>query len=397
MIPATETYSDGYLSTDPAQPGDGGAVMTYLTPVEFITPAGDPVTAPVDAGNIPSNIPDGANEFTFSDATPGVLTVKLKARVTGFSALPSTEKAKFKFELDAIGNSTFAWDSANTGGTPTLSGDVLSATATYTELPQNNSDFGEKKARIKYDTTNVVEAKFEVFFPRDKGNSPNNQVGYPNWFYYWEQEFRANGSLPYTINYELGLTVAGKTPAMTDWSYTQARDKTEVIIGAPALGKYKMYNVNKERSGIDAFFGTVIHEGKHVSQIALADQLVPTGIASSPWAHGWSWNVQHNHWEKGADGEWGEAGVDDDNNSIIDDAAAAPPFEPGYGDDLSLDHSVYPSWPKAWTLPSPNDCPHPIESAANNEADLLHNEHDKARFDWGNPGKNHKTIDFWDD
>ncbi len=172
--------------------GDGtlpSTLIVGLLPVKFITPAGDPVSAPVDAANVADSsvsVPDGANEFTFSSAASGVLTMKLKARISDIDSLPLAEQAKFKFELDGIGNSTFAWDSANPGGKVTVSGDFVTATATYTGLPLANSDFGLKMARLMYNSEKITEDDFEVFFPRDATNHPEGQANSANWFYYWK-------------------------------------------------------------------------------------------------------------------------------------------------------------------------------------------------------------------
>ncbi len=164
-----------------------GTLTIQVVKVEFITPSGDPVKAPVDAGITPANIPDGANEFTYSAAEVGVLTVKLKAKVTGIGSMPADEQAKLNFALDSIGNSTFAWDAANPGGKATVSGEFITATATYTGLPRNNSDFGLKTARVKHGSSNAGEARFEVFFPKDWMNHPGEGSGtVPNWFFYWK-------------------------------------------------------------------------------------------------------------------------------------------------------------------------------------------------------------------
>ena len=85
------------------------------------------------------------------------------------------------------------------------------------------------------------------------------------------------------------------------------------------------------------------------------------------------------------------------DSGLPHDAAPGPPFELGKGDDETLDHSQFPEWPKAWPLPTPNNGLHPIESEAVNFEDSQHNEHLRARDDWGNLGKNHQTIDKWDD
>ncbi len=75
--------------------------------ISLVTPNGDPVANPVDSG-------DGQNEFTYSSANPGVLTMNLKAKVspTGFAA---RIKDDCRFAVGSIGNSTMAWDAANPG------------------------------------------------------------------------------------------------------------------------------------------------------------------------------------------------------------------------------------------------------------------------------------------
>lgn len=235
--------------------------LIALLPIEFITPAGDPVNSPVDAGTTPSSIPDGANEFTFSTATTGVLTMKLKAKVTGVGSFSAAEQAKFKFEVDAIGNSTFAWDAANPGGKATVSGDFLTATATYTGLPQNNTDFGLKKARVKYDGNNAGEAKFEVFFPKGATNHPGTGSGAtPNWYHYWA-----------------GTAVAGYDLTSGTYSYASggAGDyalyngnpaNPQYTIHGPASAGHEQYNsagLNVDRKGIDTLACTLVHEKTH--------------------------------------------------------------------------------------------------------------------------------------
>ncbi len=162
-----------------------------LLPVELITPSGDPVNKPVDAGTNPNNVPDGANEFTFSDASPGVLTIKLKAKMSGISNLEQAIKDRFKFDVDATGSSTMAWDAANPGGKPTATGDLLEAKVTFTGLPEHNADFGKKKARVLFDDLKAVEKGFEIYFPKAATNHPPTgglSTQPPNWFYYWQED-----------------------------------------------------------------------------------------------------------------------------------------------------------------------------------------------------------------
>lgn len=91
---------------------------------------------------------------------------------------------------------------------------------------------------------------------------------------------------------------------------------------------------------------------------------------------------------------------------MVDNAAAIPkllpsvPFEPGKGDDGNLGYEDPGKiwWPKAWALPTGKYATiHPIEGEAIQAADLAMDEHDNARSDWGNPGKNHQALNTWDD
>lgn len=122
--------------------------------------------------------------------------MKLKAKVPGIGSMPAAEQAKFTFEVDAIGNSTFAWDAANLDGKATVSGDFITATATYTGLPQSNTDFGLKKARVKHSGNSAGEAKFEVFYDAKAKNHPGGDPTHPNWFHYYKQN-SGGGSYTY--------------------------------------------------------------------------------------------------------------------------------------------------------------------------------------------------------
>jgi hypothetical protein len=147
--------------------------------VEFVTPAGDPVSAPKDAG-------DGQNEFTFSTANPGVLTMNLKARVTPAAAAPIMA-ADCHFEVGAVGTSAMAWAAANPRGKAIGNGGFLTATVIFTGLPDRNDAFGKKKAILLLNGRKLDENDYEVFFPKKATNHPGGQEGSPNWFYYWKE------------------------------------------------------------------------------------------------------------------------------------------------------------------------------------------------------------------
>jgi hypothetical protein len=266
--------------------------------------------------------------------------------------------------------------------------------------PANDHDeFGDKDVTFAFLLKDKSTADYEetvpvqVFFPRDEDNNPGGAA--PNWFYYWSRVYVNAG-----VVFESTYAGRARTPAMQQWSYTTEPDKTRIEIGTGFPAAYRSYGVGEFLSGIDRYVGSVIHEEKHVDQIDRADGLVPVADDTS-FRYGWSWNQgTHNHWDKGTDDEWGVAENDDDGNGTVDDAAPTPPFEPGHGDDNDLSRhyaSGYNNWPDAWELPDPDNGPSPIESEAINHSDDNIDEHDYARQDWGNPGKNHLTTDTWDD
>jgi len=224
-----------------------------ITSVAFITPAGDPVQFPVDGGDGSGNVPDGANEFTFSSAANGVLTLKLKAKMPGASTFSNIQN-RFKFEVDAIGSSTMAWNAANPGGKPTISGDFLTATITFTGLPQSNLDFGKKKARMLFDGSKLAEKEFEVFFPKTATNHPGGQSGSPNWYHYWAITM-ANKAGSTGVAYESNFS--GRC------HYELVENKIYLGDGAATTG-VQAWGVPK---GIDCYGWSTAHEAKHRSQM----------------------------------------------------------------------------------------------------------------------------------
>ena len=178
-----------------------------------------------------------------------------------------------------------------------------------------------------------------------------------------------------------------------------------ILIGNPHPVEARQFTpIGELFSGIDFYVACVIHEEKHVAQIALADALLPTNGADS-FRYGWSWGEFPfcNHWTKGPDLAWGDAGVDEDGNGIFDDARTLPPFEPGNHDDVDDVHLGRPGlfnrdFPLAWPLPGGDYAVLlAVEGYAVKAADDAMDNHKYSRKDWGKPGKNHKTLDTWDD
>ena len=352
--------------------------------VELVTPKKSPVTDPKDSG-------DGQNEFTFSDASPGVLTVNFKAKVEPSSADLSKVKDLVKFTIENVGQAP-TWDATNPGGKSSVSGSHLVAIAKFSGLPANNSDFGTKKVTIECDGQQVEQTDIEVFFPRDKSNNPGGSD--PNWFYYWKEVYGNNNVVFQNV------AGSASTPGLLNWSYTSAPNKTQIDIKNSHPGKFKGYGVGELFSGIDRFVGSVVHEEKHVDQIARADMEI-TITPNTSWQYGWSFNqgANHNHWTVGADGKPGDAGTDDDTDGTVDNHITSGPGELGSGDDVDLTHptSVSRNWPKSWPLPSPKLIASEIEHEAIKHSDDNVDEDDYADQDWGDPGKQHKTLNKWDD
>ena len=179
----------------------------------------------------------------------------------------------------------------------------------------------------------------------------------------------------------------------------------KIIIYHLTLGEYRSYEFGELYSGIDRFVGTVIHERHHVYQISEADKLVPTGTADTPWRYGWSFNKPlHNHYAVGTDGKPGRKDEDDDMDGEIDNHLVTGPGELGRGGStLGKPNDDYlgtvgdPDWPAVWQVPAGGPVPVALERDAIYKTNDENQEHQNARNDWGNPGKNHQTIDHWND
>ena len=146
----------------------GKNATLYVPLFEWITPANSPSSAPNDVHG------DGQNEFTYSDASQGVLTIDLKVLVkpTGTAGVTGHDGVKFSdrcvFMLPPIAGSTFAWDAGNPSGTSAASGEHLVGKATYITLPSSNGDFGLKLAEFQCDgdATTLAQGPFEVSYVR---------------------------------------------------------------------------------------------------------------------------------------------------------------------------------------------------------------------------------------
>ncbi len=141
----------------------------------------------------------------------------------------------------------------------------------------------------------------------------------------------------------------------------------------------------------------------HIDQIRRADGLISIS-SNTPWRFGWSWGQgsNHNHWSLGNDGKLGMAMFDDDNNGLIDDFINSGPRELGKNNaDIVLSDHIYDDWPLVWQLPFHpfKYDPNPLEEVAfSNEVQNEDNSVGSCfQLDWGDPGKNHKTLRKYND
>lgn len=254
---------------------------------KFVTPAGDPVASPKDTG-------DGQNEFTFNTASPGELTINLKATLAG--GIASSIVNDLKFEVDAVGSSTLEWDAANPNGKPTPNGNTITAIVKFKNLPNSNSAFGKKKARLKFKNRLVAEAEYEVFFPKNATNHSGAGAGTdPNWFFYWKEG--AVCGIPASAEYDPSASFGYVRPGVDtivrlgpDAPTTNTGPET--YTGAHPFGSI---TVTGQGKGIQCVVETVVHELHHLTiynalagrtdtdgdRIADADEPTLDGVNSS--------------------------------------------------------------------------------------------------------------------
>ncbi len=226
--------------------------------IDLITPSGDPVNSPVDGGDGSEAMPDGANEFTFSSGRPGILKLKLKAKVTP-SEIVDRIKYQVRFAVPNIGDSRMIWDRANRGGKPTVSGGDLLATVTFKVLPTENTGFGRKQADVRFNGTPVDIENYEVFFPKKAHNHPGPGSGItPNWYYYW-----AGTAVPgYVVsgNFRYG----GASPDFGGYVVGSYLNPVFIIYDNAALEEdWDSAGLSANLKGIDVLARTLVHERKH--------------------------------------------------------------------------------------------------------------------------------------
>lgn len=248
-------------------------VVVVVLALEIANPTDTDADGNIDDPATVANSRTG-NEFTYTTANPGQLIVPVRLRIR-----PDTEDVRNAFQnkvrirITAIddshtspswGNVRLSWDNAYSGEATAGNGvydpvdQLWHATVTFTNLPPENGDFGEKTVTVHVldgaTTTATATVDIEVFWPllvdpaggRSDGNyaknhpgadlssaaNENNGVGpgerAPNWFYYWRQVVPNAEQARYA-----GTTIPGfgRAPAVR-WfhtGYSQRHDR--LLIG----------------------------------------------------------------------------------------------------------------------------------------------------------------------
>jgi hypothetical protein len=272
---------------------DGKSATLHVPLFEWVTPKGDPVAAPDDAG-------DGQNEFTYNEDDQGIFIMDLKIHVrpSGTAALTGHDGVRFsdrgQFIVPGIGISVKEWFLPCPDGKPYAVGDFLVAQVSYTGLPLLNSDLGLKKAEFRFDGSNVMETTdFEVFFSKNGTNHPGVgpwQFGTPpNWFYYWKDgnvcgiptnaiydEVTGNSIDAYGFvkpGVDTILRLCPLAPTTNEGSQTYT-----------GLTPFGTITVGGSGEGIACVFETVVHEVHHLDLYSLVSGRTDSdhdGIADS--------------------------------------------------------------------------------------------------------------------
>ena len=245
---------------------EGKNATLYVPLFEWVTPKSSPVSAPDDAG-------DGQNEFTYSAAAQGVLTMDMKVLVkpTGTAGVTGHDGVKFSdrcfYKLPSINGSTFAWDGANAGGKSAASGEHLIAKTTYTTLPAANTDFGPKQAEFECDghTDTLAKGDFEVFYMGQEKNHPGGDPTHPNWFHYYRlnEGGTAYGYEPVAATRSHSLSAGGDgSIKIADEAYLGDQYLVTTINGAGLLVATGASGTTKYYAN---FIGVLQHERFHAN------------------------------------------------------------------------------------------------------------------------------------
>ncbi|MCR5750754.1 MAG: thrombospondin type 3 repeat-containing protein [Kiritimatiellae bacterium] len=243
----------------------GKIAILHVLDYRFLTPAGDPVSAPCSSGA-------GQNEFTYDDPTES-LSMTLRVEVT--PALPHHATLTGRFSLPFIGGASLEWAPENPYGEVSSEtaysfvedADVqtFTAHATYRGYPTHNSGFGRKTVTFECGG-NTISQDFEVFFPKKGTHHPpcSTCADCPNWFYYW----REGGVCGINENCRYDGTISyGLTKPSLDKLIRLGPEAAEDNSGPETYTNtctHAMITVTGQGKGIQCVAETIQHEQHHI-------------------------------------------------------------------------------------------------------------------------------------
>lgn len=296
--PGTYTVT---LTVVAEQNGAGGTATATATAflIEIVNPTPptkvgtqDKIMTPATAANN-----NAGNEFTYSVANPGVLTLPVRLNVLPNTAdVQSAFENKLRVRVSAIEDShapnanpryvSLLWNHEFSAEEKT-SGKAVYGTANqqwevsgqFTGLPRQNTQFGRKTLTVdlinEANTIQSLTRDFEVFFPIRRtatdytvmnhpftAGSTTVQPYVPNWYYYWTQT---------AANY--GVSGPITNPGTTH-QYQDSDDRTGITLFASSVNRWIAYTRNpaaqstgsgtwNNARGIDLFANIMRHEGQH--------------------------------------------------------------------------------------------------------------------------------------
>jgi hypothetical protein len=222
----------------------------------------------ISGGNLNLTIasPGEGEKLVYTQASPGVLELNIKANIT-----PASKANDIVWDIPEITGSNRVVTPANMKG--------KNLTVKYTGLPQKNTSFGEYTISAKVDA-GMCKAddhkEVKVYFPRDAKNNPG--ASEPNWFYYWSQTSAKVGPVKYGgLSGQCAQGGSGdKRDGLIGYYRYTIRDSKYYICDLgrlPGDFEFKMIRVKTLTpfvmdepapvTGIDTFAAASIHENEH--------------------------------------------------------------------------------------------------------------------------------------
>lgn len=202
------------------------------------------------------------NKVKFDGSSSGKLEVTFEATATPDTADTRAYMAgRIRFEIDAIGSSSLAWDNPN--GIGVYSGGKFKAKATFTGMPQKNSDFGDTEVRLRVNgcPSQDKNRNIKIFYTATASNHPGGGTD-PNWFYYYKNQ---EGGSDYS--YDGSLSTSESTPGSTNSIKIANNAYTggSYIITSITGGKRRASGTSGTIKYWKYFSGVIPHERFHVS------------------------------------------------------------------------------------------------------------------------------------